>query len=45
MREIGVLDMLALFGFDRQARSKLVRHQDKRYDVQSLLIRADEIIQ
>lgn len=39
MTEIGILDLLALCGFDRASRAKLVRHQDKRYDVQELLRR------
>lgn len=39
MTEIGILDLLALCGFDRRSRAKLVRHQDKRYDVQELVRR------
>jgi hypothetical protein len=37
--DIGILDLLALCGFDPACRSKLVRHQDKRYDVQEMLRR------
>src|ERR1035437_4910375 len=38
MTELGIVDLLKLFGFT-EARSKLVRHQDKRYDVGDLLRR------
>lgn len=37
--DLGVLDLLKMFGFDPACRSKLVRHQDKRYDVHDLLRR------
>jgi hypothetical protein len=37
--DVGVIDLLKLFGFDPKARAKLVRHQDKRYDVHDLLRR------
>src|SRR5882724_2178651 len=35
--EIGIVDLLQLFGFDPKSRSKLVRHQDKRWDSQRIL--------
>jgi hypothetical protein len=38
-KELGVLDLLELFGFDRVCKSKMVRHQDKRYDVHDLFRR------
>jgi hypothetical protein len=37
MTELGVVDLLRLHGFDPGCRSKLVRHQDKRYDVHELV--------
>jgi hypothetical protein len=37
--EIGIVDLLQLFGFDAKCRSKLVRHQDKRWDMHDLLRR------
>jgi len=36
MTKLGIVDLLKLFGFT-EARSKLVRHQDKRYDVHDLM--------
>lgn len=36
-RDIGIVDLLQLYGFDLKCRSKLVRHQDKRWDSQRLL--------
>lgn len=40
-RELGVIDLLTLFGFNKNCKSKLVRHLDtrKRYDVHDLLRR------
>jgi hypothetical protein len=38
MRDLGIVDLLKLFGFT-EAKSKLVRHQDKRYDIWDLLRR------
>jgi hypothetical protein len=38
MTDLGIVDLLKLFGF-ADTRSKLVRHQDKRYDVRDLLRR------
>jgi hypothetical protein len=38
-KDLGVLDLLGLYGFDRTSKSKLVRHQDKRYDVHDLFRR------
>ncbi|MCA9240642.1 MAG: GIY-YIG nuclease family protein [Planctomycetales bacterium] len=35
--ELGILDLLTLRGFDSKCKSKLVRHQDKRYDVPTLI--------
>jgi hypothetical protein len=37
MSSIGFLELLALRGFDRNSRFKLVRHQDRRCDIQSLI--------
>jgi len=37
--QVGLLDLLRLRGFDPAFRSKLVRHQDKRYDPHDLLRR------
>lgn len=34
--DLGILDLLELRGFDRQQAAKLVRHQDRRYDVHDL---------
>ena len=39
MADLGVIDLLKLCNFDPACRSKLVRHQDKRYDVHDLLRR------
>ncbi len=36
-KELGILDLLYVFGFDPKCRSKLVRHQDKRYDLQAII--------
>ncbi len=38
-KDLGVVDLLELFGYDRKSRAKVVRHQDKRYDVHDLLRR------
>jgi len=35
--EIGIVDLLKVFGFDDRLKSKLVRHQDARYDVTTLI--------
>jgi hypothetical protein len=35
--ELGILDILEIYGFDRQIKSKMVRHQDSRYDVAELI--------
>jgi hypothetical protein len=35
--ELGIVDLLAVHGFDRQLKTKLVRHQDARYDMPSLI--------
>jgi hypothetical protein len=37
--ELGIIDLLRVFGFDPNCRSKLVRHQDKRYDSHEMLRR------
>lgn len=37
--EIGIVDLLRICGFDASSRSKLVRHQDKRWDSHDLLRR------
>ena len=37
--EIGIVDVLRVCGFDSNCRSKLVRHQDKRWDSHDLLRR------
>jgi hypothetical protein len=37
MSQLGIVELLALRGFDRNARFKLVRHQDQRSDIQRLL--------
>jgi len=36
-KEIGIVDLLRLCGFDPSCRSKLVRHQDKRWESHDLL--------
>ena len=36
-KQLGIIDLLALFGFDASLKSKLVRHQDTRYDVPTLI--------
>lgn len=35
--ELGILDLLTVRGFDPGCKSKLVRHQDKRYDIPTLI--------
>ena len=35
--EIGIVDLLKVLGFDDRLKSKLVRHQDARYDVPALI--------
>jgi hypothetical protein len=35
--EIGIIDLLKVFGFDDRPRSKIVRHQDARYDMPTLI--------
>jgi hypothetical protein len=40
-KEIGIVDLLGLFGFDPGCRSKLVRHQDKRWGGSQDLLRRD----
>lgn len=35
--ELGIVDLLKLFGFDDRSKAKLVRHQDTRYDVNELI--------
>ncbi len=35
--QLGIVDLLKAFGFDDQLKSKLVRHQDSRYDVPTLM--------
>lgn len=35
--EIGIVDLLKVFGFDDRLKTKLVRHQDARYDVGTLI--------
>lgn len=37
--ELGIIDLLRVFGFDPSCRSKLVRHQDKRWESHDLLRR------
>jgi hypothetical protein len=37
LNELGIVDLLVMRGFDPQCKAKLVRHQDHRYDVSSLL--------
>lgn len=34
--ELGILDLLTVRGFDPDCKAKLVRHQDKRYDIAQL---------
>ena len=36
-KKVGIVDLLKLCGFDTNCKSKLVRHQDKRFDVQALI--------
>ncbi len=36
-RQLGIVDLLQTFGFDLHLKSKLVRHQDARYDVPTLI--------
>ena len=36
-QELGILDILAINGFDRECKTKLVRHQDKRFGMSSLI--------
>lgn len=38
-KEIGIIDLLRVYGFDPSCRSKIVRHQDKRYESHELLRR------
>jgi len=35
--EFGILDLLTIKGFDPKCKSKLVRHQDKRFDIANLI--------
>ncbi len=35
--DLGILDLLTIRGFDPECKSKLVRHQDKRYDISTLV--------
>ena len=35
--ELGIVDLLKIFGFDERMKSKLVRHQDARYDIPALI--------
>jgi hypothetical protein len=35
--ELGILDLLKVFGFDERKKSKLVRHQDARFDIPGLI--------
>lgn len=35
--ELGILDLLTLRGFDPKCKAKLVRHQDKRFDIRDLV--------
>jgi hypothetical protein len=39
MKDLGLVNVLEFFGFDPKVRAKLVRHQDKRYDVHDLIRR------
>lgn len=39
MKSLGIVDLLVLMGFDPRRPTKLVRHQDSRYDVHDLLRR------
>ena len=34
---LGIVDLLSLFGFDRNSRAKMVRHQDARYPADELI--------
>ena len=36
-KHLGIVDVLTVFGFDPTLKTKLVRHQDARYDVQTLI--------
>ena len=38
-KDLGIVDVLRMFGFDPSCRSKIVRHQDKRYESHELLRR------
>jgi hypothetical protein len=35
--ELGIVDLLKVFGFDDRKKSKLVRHQDDRFDIPALI--------
>ncbi len=35
--ELGIVDLLRVYGFNDQLKTKLVRHQDARYDIPSLI--------
>lgn len=35
--DLGIIDLLKVFGFDERLKAKLVRHQDSRYDIPSLM--------
>ena len=35
--ELGIIDLLEVFGFDRQLKTKLVRHQQAQYDMATLI--------
>ena len=35
--ELGIVDLLKVFGFDERLKTKLVRHQDSRYDIPALI--------
>lgn len=36
-RQLGIVDLLRIFGFDERIKTKLVRHQDTRYDISKLI--------
>ena len=36
-QKLGILDLLTTFGFDANCKAKLVRHQDQRYDIPTLI--------
>lgn len=36
-QQLGIIDLLTSFGFDPHIKSKLVRHQDARYDIPTLI--------